>query len=64
MESPLLQVEQEGALLRKNDLDEGGRRAANRSWKPYYTILSGPLMSFYKDKTDYELVRTSLCILW
>ena len=30
-----------------------------RSWKQYYTVLSGPLLNFYKDKKDFQQVQTS-----
>lgn len=46
----------EGFLQRKNELDEGGRKAAARSWKNYYTVLIGPLLNFYKDKRDFQQV--------
>ena len=42
-------------MQRKNELDEGGRKAAARSWKSYYTILIGPLLNFYKDRRDFTL---------
>ena len=44
----------EGVLYRKNELDEGGRRAAARSWKQYHTVLIGPLLNFYRDKRDVQ----------
>ena len=50
-------MEKEGLLQRKNELDEGGRRAAMRSWRPYHTALIGPLLNFYKDKKDFQQVR-------
>ena len=46
----------EGFLQRKNELDEGGRKAATRSWKNHYTVLIGPLLNFYKDKRDFQQV--------
>ena len=47
----------EGFLQRKNELDEGGRKAATRSWKNYYySVLIGPLLNFYKDKRDFQQV--------
>lgn len=45
-------ITHEGILYRKNELDEGGRRAANRSWRQFHTVLIGPLLNFYKDKRD------------
>ncbi len=44
----------EGMLYRKNELDEGGRKSAARSWRQYYTVLIGPLLNFYKDKKDLQ----------
>ena len=48
----------EGFLQRKNEreLDEGGRKAATRSWKNYYSVLIGPLLNFHKDKRDFQQV--------
>ena len=46
-------IQKEGLLQRKNELDEGGRKAAARSWKTYHTILIGPLLNFYKDRKDF-----------
>lgn len=45
-------MNKEGMLQRKNELDEGGRKAVARSWKPYYTVLRGAQLLFYKDKKD------------
>ena len=50
-------VLREGFLQRKNELDEGGRKAASRSWKNHYTVLIGPLLNFYKDKRDFQQVH-------
>ena len=44
----------DGVLYRKNELDEGGRRAAARSWKQYHTVLIGPLLNLYRDKRDVQ----------
>ncbi len=49
-------MKKEGVLQRKNELDEGGRKAAVRSWKSYHTALIGPLLNFYKDKRDFNQV--------
>ncbi|XP_065894234.1 spectrin beta chain, non-erythrocytic 1-like isoform X3 [Dysidea avara] len=46
--------DKEGMLQRKNDLDEGGRKAAMRSWRQYYAVLSGQQLYFYKDRKDYQ----------
>ncbi|KAL5474631.1 hypothetical protein EMCRGX_G026611 [Ephydatia muelleri] len=47
-------IDKEGILHRKNDLDEGGRKSANRSWKQYYAVLSDTQLHFYKDKKDVQ----------
>ena len=44
---------QKGLLQRKNELDEGGRKAAARSWKIYHTVFIGLLLNFYKDRKDF-----------
>ena len=49
----------EGMLQRKNELDEGGRKAAIRSWRQHYTVLIGPLLNFYKDKKEFQQVSHS-----
>jgi spectrin beta len=46
--------EMDGVLQRKNELDEGGRKAVMRSWKQYYTVLAGPLLNFYREKKDFQ----------
>ncbi|CAI8040975.1 Spectrin alpha chain, non-erythrocytic 1 [Geodia barretti] len=44
----------DGVLQRKNELDEGGRKAVMRSWRQYYTVLTGPLLHFYREKRDFQ----------
>lgn len=67
--------DKEGMLQRKNDLDEGGRKvwcvcqytcfmftyvkATMRTWKQYYTVLSGLELCFYKDRKDFQQVITN-----
>jgi len=46
-------VEVDGYLDRKQELQTGGKRATIRSWKPYYTVLCGQLMCFFKDQEDF-----------
>merc|ERR1719411_2023089 len=46
-------VEVDGFLDRKQELQTGGKRATIRSWKPYYTVLCGQLMCFFKDQEDF-----------
>jgi spectrin beta len=46
-------VDKEGILQRKNELDEGGRKAAARSWRPYYTVLTNQLLNFYREQRDF-----------
>ncbi|XP_013777045.2 LOW QUALITY PROTEIN: spectrin beta chain, non-erythrocytic 1-like [Limulus polyphemus] len=47
-------TELEGYLERKHELQSGGKRAAIRSWKNYYTVLCGQLLCFFKDKEGFE----------
>ncbi|KAI1295446.1 Spectrin alpha chain, non-erythrocytic 1 [Halotydeus destructor] len=46
-------VEIEGTLDRKQEHLSGGKRAPNRSWKVYYTVLCGQLLCFFKDKLAF-----------
>ena len=38
-------------------------QATMRTWKQYYTVLSGPELCFYKDRKDFQQVNicTYLC---
>ena len=47
-------VELEGILERKHEHSAGGKRAAFRSWKAYYTVLCGQVMCFYRDKQGFQ----------
>jgi spectrin beta len=56
----------DGVLQRKNELDEGGRKAVMRSWRQYYTVLTGPLLHFYREKRDFQQVQLTIlppCVL-
>ncbi|XP_054271663.1 spectrin alpha chain, non-erythrocytic 1 isoform X2 [Macrosteles quadrilineatus] len=46
-------VEIQGVLERKHELQSGGKKAAVRSWKSFYTVLCGQLLCFFKDKDDF-----------
>ncbi|XP_046388683.1 spectrin alpha chain, non-erythrocytic 1 isoform X4 [Ischnura elegans] len=46
-------VEIQGNLDRKHELQSGGKKAAVRSWKTYYTVLCGQLLCFFKDMEDF-----------
>ncbi|XP_065345561.1 spectrin beta chain, non-erythrocytic 1 isoform X4 [Cloeon dipterum] len=46
-------VEIRGILDRKHELMSGGKRAAIRSWKSFYTVLCGQLLCFFKDLDDF-----------
>jgi len=46
-------VEVDGYLDRKQELQNGGKRATIRSWKNYYTVLCGQLMCFFRDQEDF-----------
>ncbi|XP_055611321.1 spectrin beta chain, non-erythrocytic 1-like isoform X3 [Uranotaenia lowii] len=52
-ESDLPPVEVQGMLDRKHELQSGGKKAPVRSWKPYYTVLCGQLLCFFKDAEDF-----------
>merc|ERR1711997_1213493 len=42
----------DGFLERKQQNQSGGKRSTIRSWKTYYTVLSGPILCFFKDEND------------
>ncbi|XP_058824690.1 spectrin beta chain, non-erythrocytic 1 isoform X6 [Topomyia yanbarensis] len=46
-------VEIQGMLERKHELQSGGKKAPVRSWKPFYTVLCGQLLCFFKDVEDF-----------
>ena len=46
-------VEIQGMLDRKHELQGGGKKAAVRSWKSFYTVLCGQLLCFFKDQEDF-----------
>ncbi|XP_073969406.1 spectrin beta chain, non-erythrocytic 5 kst isoform X2 [Rhodnius prolixus] len=46
-------VEIQGVLDRKHELQSGGKKAALRSWKTFYTVLCGQLLCFFKDQEDF-----------
>lgn len=46
-------VEIQGMLERKNELQSGGKKAPVRSWRPFYTVLCGQLLCFFKDEDDF-----------
>ena len=43
-----------GFLERKQQVQSGGKRSTIRSWKTYYTVLSGQLLCFFKDEHDFK----------
>ncbi len=47
-------VEIQGMLERKHDLQSGGKRSPIRSWKPFFTVLCGQLLCFFKDEDDFH----------
>ncbi|XP_046630760.1 spectrin beta chain, non-erythrocytic 1-like isoform X4 [Daphnia pulicaria] len=55
MDNPedLAPVEMGGFLDRKHEQQSGGKRAAIRSWKSYYTVLCGQLLCFFKEQEDF-----------
>ncbi|XP_071547281.1 spectrin beta chain, non-erythrocytic 5 isoform X4 [Panulirus ornatus] len=46
-------VEIQGYLERKQELQNGGKKATIRSWKIFYTVLCGQLLCFFKDDDDF-----------
>lgn len=44
----------DGFLERKQQIQSGGKRSTIRSWKTYYTVLSGQLLCFFKDQNDFK----------
>ncbi|XP_062560998.1 spectrin beta chain, non-erythrocytic 5 isoform X2 [Armigeres subalbatus] len=52
-EPDLPPVEMQGMLERKHELQSGGKKAPVRSWKPFYTVLCGQLLCFFKDVDDF-----------
>jgi len=44
----------EGFLERKQQSNSGGKRSTIRSWKSYYTVISGQLLCFFKDQGDFK----------
>jgi len=47
-------VTMEGFLERKQQSNSGGKRSTIRSWKNYYTVISGQLLCFFKDQGDFK----------
>ncbi|XP_050085218.1 spectrin beta chain, non-erythrocytic 5 isoform X3 [Anopheles aquasalis] len=52
-------VEVQGMLDRKHELQSGGKKAPVRSWKPFYTVLCGQLLCFFKDAEDFALQKAA-----
>lgn len=52
-------VEIQGILERKHDLQSGGKRAPVRSWKPFFTVLCGQLLCFFKDEDDFHVRKAA-----
>ncbi|XP_066281028.1 spectrin beta chain, non-erythrocytic 5-like isoform X2 [Branchiostoma lanceolatum] len=56
---PDMQSEREGTLERKQELQPNGKRSTVRAWKSYYTVISGPLLCFYKDQKEWTQSSTA-----
>ncbi|XP_058061720.1 spectrin beta chain, non-erythrocytic 1 [Anopheles bellator] len=52
-------VEVQGVLERKHELQSGGKKAPVRSWKPFYTVLCGQLLCFFKDAEDFAMQKAA-----
>uniref|UniRef100_A0A182PG07 Spectrin beta chain n=1 Tax=Anopheles epiroticus TaxID=199890 RepID=A0A182PG07_9DIPT len=57
--SVLPAVEIQGMLERKHELQSGGKKAPVRSWKPFYTVLCGQLLCFFKDAEDFAMQKAA-----
>ena len=44
----------EGFLKNKKTRKSGGKKTTNRSWKNYYTVISGQSLWFFKDQRDFK----------
>jgi hypothetical protein len=49
----------DGYLERKQQNQSGGKRSTIRSWKTYYTVLSGPILCFFKDDHDFKEAKNA-----
>ena len=49
----------DGFLERKQQNQSGGKRSTIRSWKTYYTVLSGPILCFFKDENDFKEAKNA-----
>lgn len=52
--------EVEGFLERKHLLMAGGKKASNRQWKNFFTVLCGQLLCFFKSKEEF-LTKLTAC---
>lgn len=59
-ESDFAAVEMKGLLERKHELQSGGKKSPVRSWKPFYTVLCGQLLCFFKDENDFVEKNTAV----
>ncbi|CAH0552966.1 unnamed protein product [Brassicogethes aeneus] len=57
---PILQVEVENFLDRKQLLTSGGKKSSSRTWKNSYAVLCGQLLCFFKNKDDF-LAKKATC---
>lgn len=58
-DTPLSNVEFEGYLDRKHLCLPGQKRAPNRAWRNYYTVLCGQVLGFFKNKEDVSYLKAS-----
>merc|ERR1712038_1670814 len=49
----------DGFLERKQQNQSGGKRSTIRSWKTYYTVLSGSILCFFKDENDFKEAKNA-----
>ncbi|GAA5933388.1 uncharacterized protein JCM15063_001302 [Sporobolomyces koalae] len=55
-----LKITKVGVLSRKEDLAEGGRKAASRKWKAWTVVLTGSQLLFFKDAHFAQSLQQSL----
>ncbi|GAA6058971.1 hypothetical protein JCM10212_001681 [Sporobolomyces blumeae] len=55
-----LKITKAGVLSRKEDLAEGGRKAASRKWKAWSVVLTGSQLLFFKDSHFAQSLQQAL----
>ncbi|SCV74862.1 BQ2448_7891 [Microbotryum intermedium] len=55
-----IKVTKVGTLSRKEDLAEGGKKAASRKWKAWSVVLTGSQLLFYKDASFASALEAAI----